>query len=201
MAPRGLRIKTEYLKKVLQMIMETERLILRKIDPERDFDAWAKSMADSDTVRYLGTKPMNRAEAWRSMAMAMGHWAIRGYGFFSLQHKQTGAWVGRVGPWYPEGWPEPEIGWTISPDHLRQGYATEAAIASIAYAFNTLGWPRIIHVILEGNEASVAVAKKLGSKLIRTQQGLPGVTVEKVMIYGQARPAVEHPFPIPAGRI
>jgi len=170
------------------MIIETERLILRKINPERDFEGWARSMADEGTVRYLGTKPMSRAEAWRNMAMAMGHWAIRGYGSFSLQHKESGAWVGRVGPWYPEGWPGREVGWTISPEYLRQGYATEAARASIDYVFNTLAWPQIIHVILEGNEASVAVAMKLGSRLISTQRGIPGVTEQKVLIYGQTMP-------------
>lgn len=169
------------------MIIETERLILRKIDPERDFEPWARAMADEGTVRYLGTKPMNRAEAWRSMAMAMGHWAIRGFGFFSLESKTSGEWVGRVGPWYPEGWPGREVGWTISPDHLRQGYAEEAARASIGYAFDQLGWSRVIHVILEGNEPSIALASKLGSRLLREQQGVPGVTHLNVLIYGQER--------------
>ena len=56
------------------MIIETDRLILRKIDPEGDFDEWAKSMADEGTVRYLGIKPMNRAEAWRNMALAIGQY-------------------------------------------------------------------------------------------------------------------------------
>jgi RimJ/RimL family protein N-acetyltransferase len=168
------------------MIIETERLILRQIDPERDFEPWAKAMANENTVRYLGTKPMSRAEAWRSMAMAIGHWSIRGYGFFSLQHKVSGDWIGRVGPWYPEGWPAPEVGWTISPDHLRQGYATEAAFAAVRYALETLHWPQVIHVIMEGNEASFAVARKIGSTLVREQQGLPGVTEEKVLIFGQS---------------
>jgi len=168
------------------MIIETERLILRQIDPDRDFEAWAKAMADENTVRYLGTKPMNRAESWRSMAMAIGHWAVRGYGFFSLEHRETGDWVGRVGPWFPEGWPAPEVGWTISPDHLRKGYATEAAVASIRYAFDVLRWPQVIHVIMEGNEASIAVARKVGSSLVREQEGLPGVTGERVLIYGQS---------------
>ena len=173
------------------MIIETERLILRKIDPERDFDEWAYSMADENTVRYLGTEPMSRAQAWRSMAAAIGHWTIRGYGFFSLEHKQTGEWLGRVGPWYPEGWPAPEVGWTISPKHLRNGYAMEAAEASINFAFNTLGWSQVIHVILQGNEPSMALARKLGSSQIRTQQGVPGVTDEMVLIYGQSNPAAQ----------
>jgi len=168
------------------MIIETERLILREIDPDRDFEPWAKAMADADTVRYLGTAPMNRAEAWRSMALGMGHWAIRGYGFFSVEHQVTGAWVGRVGPWYPEGWPAPEVGWTLSPDFRGKGYATEAARASIDYAFRELGWPQVIHVILEGNEPSIALAKRVGSALVKQQQGVPGVTDQRVLIYGQA---------------
>jgi len=143
------------------MIIKTERLILRPIDPDLDFEPWARAMADENTVRYLGTKPMSQAESWRSMAMAVGHWAIRGYGFFSLEHRETGAWVGRVGPWFPLGWPAPEVGWTIA-------------------------WPQVIHVIMEGNEASIAVAKKLGSTLIRTQQGVPGITEKTVLIYGQS---------------
>lgn len=167
------------------MRLETDRLILRPIDPERDFEGWARAMADERTVRYLGSKPMNRAEAWRSMALAMGHWAIRGYGFFSLERKEDGAWVGRVGPWNPEGWPAPEVGWTLSPDHWGHGYATEAALASLAYARDVLGWRSVVHVIMDGNEASVAVAERIGSKLLRSQQGLPGVTEEQVHIYGQ----------------
>lgn len=171
------------------MIIETERLILRKIDPERDFEAWAESMADEGTVRYLGTQPMSRPEAWRNMAMALGHWEIRGYGSFSLEHRETGEWIGRVGPWYPEGWPAPEVGWTISPRHLRKGYAGEAARACIDYVFGTLRWPEVIHVILEDNVPSIGLAKKLGSTLLRTQVGVPGVTEKTVLIYGQSNPA------------
>lgn len=169
-------------------VLETERLILRPIDPELDFDAWAKTMANENTVRYLGTPPLSRSNAWRNMCFVMGHWQVRGYGFFSVILKETGEWVGRVGPWFPEGWPEPEIGWTISPDHLRQGYAIEAARASRDFAFNTLRWRRVIHVIMAGNEGSVAVARKLGSSLIREQDGLPGLTDKRMLIYGQPRP-------------
>ena len=166
-------------------MIETERLILRRVDPERDFVAWSKAMADEQTVRYLGTKPMNSNDAWRNMAVSMGHWEIRGYGFFSVELKETGEWVGKVGPWFPRGWPGREVGWTISPDHLRQGYGAEAARASINYVFSILGWDKVIHVILEGNQASMALAKAVGSSLISERQGLPGITEEKVYIFGQ----------------
>ena len=167
------------------MILETERLILRPVDPERDFEPWAQAMADQQTVRYLNGKVLSRAEAWRNMAMVVGHWSIRGYGFFSLELKETREWVGRVGPWYPEGWPGREVGWMISPRHLRRGYGREAARAALAYAFDTLGWERVIHTILPGNEASISLALSLGSNLLDEVQGLRGVTDQAVLIYGQ----------------
>ena len=168
-------------------MIETERLILRPPDPEKDFEGLAEAMADPATVRYLDVEPMNRAQAWRSMALVTGHWSIRGFGFFSLEHKQTGEWVGRVGPWFPEGWPDREVGWTISPRFQRQGYAYEAARACLDYVFETLGWERVIHVIMEGNEPSIALAEKLGSRLQRKQKGIPGLTEASLVIYGQGR--------------
>lgn len=168
--------------------IETERLVLRAIDPARDFEPWSKAMADAETVRFIGGQVLDRALAWRNMAMVVGHWSIRGYGFFSVEHRETGEWLGRVGPWYPEGWPAPEIGWTITREHWGRGYATEAARASLDYAFGTLGWRRAIHVILKGNERSAAVAGRLGSVLVETRQGLPGVTDQEIEIYAQEAP-------------
>jgi RimJ/RimL family protein N-acetyltransferase len=167
------------------MRLETERLILREIDAERDFEGWASAMGDAETVRFLGADVMNRAQAWRHMATVIGHWRIRGYGFFSLECKATGEWIGRTGPWFPEGWPAPEIGWTILRQHWGNGYATEAGAACIEFAFRELGWQRVVHCILKGNERSVAVAERLGSALLGTQQGIPGVTEQQVLIYGQ----------------
>lgn len=169
-------------------ILETDRLRLRPIDPARDFDGWARCLADEPTVRYLNGQVMSPTEAWRNMAMVMGHWVIRDYGFFSVEEKATGDWVGRVGPWYPLGWPQPEVGWMIAPGYLRRGYAAEAGQAAIDYAFAKLGWQRVVHVILEGNVASIAVAQKLGSRLLERQTGLPGVTDKPVLVYGQDAP-------------
>ena len=171
------------------MQLETERLILRPVDPERDLEPWTRTHSDEETVRYLGGEIMSKAKSWRMMAAVVGHWQIRGYGFFSVESKDTGAWVGHVGPWFPEGWPGREIGWTIAREHWGKGLATEAARACLDYVFDTLGWKRVIHVILPGNEASIAVARKLGSDFLYAHEGLPGVTDQTVHIYGQDAPA------------
>ena len=121
-------------------ILETDRLILRTINVERDFDGWTELMADEETVRYIGGQVMNRALAWRNMYMVIGHQQVRGYSFFSIIEKSTGQWVGRVGPWNPEGWAQPEVGWAIHPNHTRKGYAAEAGEACVRYAFDQLQW-------------------------------------------------------------
>lgn len=169
-------------------VLQTERLILRPIDAERDFEPWLRTMSDPATVRYLAVEPMDRVQAWRSMATVIGHRQIRGYGSFSVEHRESGEWVGVVGPWYPEGWPFREIAWTLSPDHRGHGYATEAARAAVDHAFGTLGWPRVSHVILEGNDASVAVAERIGSKLIRRESKIEGVSDGPASVYGQDAP-------------
>ena len=80
---------------------------------------------------------------------------------FSVIEKSTGRWVGRLGPWQPEGWPGPEIGWAIVRDCWGRGYAPEGAIAATNWAFDTLGWTEIIHSIAPDNLPSQQVARKL----------------------------------------
>ena len=143
-------------------MIETSRLILRPTELQ-DFDAYAEFMADEQSARFIGGVQA-RAEAWRGFCQLAGSWYLRGFSMFSVILKANGRWIGRVGPWMPEGWPGTEVGWGIVRDHCNEGYATEAAVASIEWAFANLGWDEIIHVIDPDNEASVAVARKLGAR-------------------------------------
>ena len=167
--------------------IETDRLILRPPCVE-DFDAWAVFMADPEATHFLGG-PQPRAGAWRSLAMMTGSWVISGFGNFSVIEKASGRWIGRCGPWYPEGWPGPEIGWAFDRSAWGKGYATEAARRCLSYAYDVLGWDCVVHPIDPPNIASIAVARRIGSTL----QGpidlvLPHVTI-KVDLYGQSRKA------------
>ena len=166
--------------------LETSRLILRPIDMAADFDGFAQAYAHAQTMRYIGGSVMSRAQAWRAVATLIGHREVRGYSFFSVIEKASRAWVGEVGPWYPEGWPAPEIGWTLHPDHTGKGFATEAARACLAHVRDDLGWTSVIHLIAEGNTASEAVAERIGSRrLRRLDDGIPGLTTEPCHVYGQ----------------
>lgn len=143
--------------------IETARLILRPTASE-DFDAWAEFMS-TDASRFIGG-PQPRSTAWRGLATMAGSWALQGFGMFSLIEKASGRWVGRVGPWRPDGWPGDEVGWGVIPEVQGKGYATEAAAASMDWAIGRLGWTKIIHCIDPANAPSQGVARKLGSKIL-----------------------------------
>jgi RimJ/RimL family protein N-acetyltransferase len=101
---------------------------------------------------------------WRALMTMIGAWHAHGFAMFSVFEKTTGRWVGRLGPWMPEGWPGPEVGWTIVRDCWGRGYAPEGATAATNWAFDHLGWTHVIHSIDPANVASQVVARKLGSR-------------------------------------
>ncbi len=164
-------------------VLETSRLLLRP-PLERDLDGWAALMADATAARFIGGS-MERPVAWRGMAAMAGCWTLRGYGMFSVLERASGRWVGRVGPWWPEGWPGPEIGWGLIPERWGRGYATEAAAAAIDWTLDTLGWPEFIHVIAPENTASAAVARRLGSTLRGPGRMPAPYQDQQVEIWGQ----------------
>jgi len=139
--------------------IETERLILRPTAPE-DFDGWAELMAH-DSSRFIGG-PVPREASWRGFMAMAGSWSMLGYGMFSMIDKASGKWLGRTGPWCPEGWPGTEVGWGVLPSAMGRGYAHEAAVATMDWAFDTLGWTDIIHSIAPDNAPSIALAERLG---------------------------------------
>jgi RimJ/RimL family protein N-acetyltransferase len=164
--------------------VETDRLVLRELRDE-DLDGYHAMQNDPEVYRFLGGEGMSRNDAWRHMAMMAGHWALRGYGLWAVVEKETGAFVGRVGPWRPEGWPGLEVGWTLAREHWGKGYATEAARASVRYAFDELGADRVISLIDAANERSLAVSRRLGQTYEREWE-LDG---KPIGIYGVDRAA------------
>ncbi|MDP3852172.1 GNAT family N-acetyltransferase [Phenylobacterium sp.] len=164
--------------------LETARLILRPPIAE-DFDAWAAFVADEEAGRFLGgAQP--RPVAWRGMCTMTGAWTVAGFSMFSVVEKASGAWVGRLGPWSPDGWPGTEVGWGIAREHWGKGYAPEGATAAIDWAFDQLGWTEVIHCIDPGNVNSQNVARRLGSTILR-HAVLPPPLNDSVDVWGQTR--------------
>ncbi|MBG6155422.1 ribosomal-protein-alanine N-acetyltransferase [Labrenzia sp. EL_159] len=170
--------------------IESERLIFREFREECDFDAYAHFYA-SEQTRYYGG-PLDRSSAWRAASAMMGHWIIRGYGAWAIEEKATGDFCGIVGLWYPEGWPEREISWSIVTEKQGQGFAYEAAIRARRYAREVLGWDAVHSCIVDGNNASIGLAKKLGAVLEREEQH---PTRGKFLIFRHEDPIAASPNP------
>lgn len=165
--------------------LETPRLWLRP--PRReDFEPLAAFLADEIATAHLGG-PMPAPMAWRSLAALVGSWTLQGFAMFSVIDKASGEWVGRVGPWQPYGWPGPEVGWSIRRADWGRGYAVEAASAALDWAFDALDWPEVIHTIAPDNLASQAVARRLGSTLLRMGTLPAPHEGREVQVWGQSR--------------
>lgn len=146
--------------------IETERLVLRGWR-EGDLEGFAAMMADGEVARFLtgDQRAKSRAEAWRDMALFVGHWALRGYGLFVVEEKATGAFVGRVGAWQPENWVGFELGWGLARAHWGKGYAREAACAAGDWIFANFPVERIVSLIHAQNVRSQKLAQRLGMQL------------------------------------
>jgi RimJ/RimL family protein N-acetyltransferase len=142
--------------------LDTPRLRLRQFSAA-DWPAYAAMCADAETMRYIATgQPQTQDEAWRSIAIFLGHWQLRGYGMWALERRDTGELIGRVGFIDPPGWPGFELGWLLAREHWGRGYAREAATAALRHAFETLQRERVISLIRPQNLRSIALAEALG---------------------------------------
>jgi len=170
-----------------RLIIETPRLILRPPQTE-DFEGFCELMADEASAKFIGgVQP--REVVWRTLCELNGAWTIRGFSMFSVIEKENGRWIGRLGPWQPEGWPGTEVGWGLLSSAQGRGYALEGASAAMDYAVDVLGWTEIIHCIDPKNAPSIKVAERLGSSRLRTAEAPPPMAGIVWDVYGQTADA------------
>lgn len=152
--------------------LQTGRLKLRA--PKlSDFEHWAAFFASERS--WLERGPLDRVDAYRTRAADVALWTLRGYGPFGLDDRATGAYLGEVGIYQPEDYPEAELGWFVVPEAEGKGYAFEAATAARAHAFRDLGWQTAVSYIAPENARSIALAERLGATLDRAA-ACPGDT-------------------------
>ena len=157
------------------IVLETDRLKLRPFT-EQDLPRYLDLVGDAEVMRYIGRGvTLDAAGAWGQIAMILGHWHLRNYGLWAVEHKSTGALLGRAGLYNPEGWPGLEIGWALNRAYWGQGFATEAARAALDWAFETLEADRIISCIQPANKPSIRVAERIGERYLWDQPllGIP----------------------------
>jgi RimJ/RimL family protein N-acetyltransferase len=155
-------------------VLETARLRLRPHRPG-DFDFSAVLWADPVVTRYIGGRALTREEVWGRLLRYDGHWAMLNFGYWALEDKHSGTFLGELGFADLQREIEPrldgmaEIGWVLAPEHQGKGYATEAVRAVIGWGDAHLTTRRMVALIHPENAASLRVAEKFGFReLCRT---------------------------------
>jgi len=124
--------------------------------------------ADPVTVRYIGGKPATTEESWTRLLRYAGHWAMLSFGYWAIEEKATGQYVGEAGFADYKRIHEsslktlPEIGWVIAPGSHGRGYATEAVHAALEWGDANFARTKTTCLIEPGNVQSIRVAEKCG---------------------------------------
>jgi len=166
--------------------IETDRTLLRAYRLD-DLDAYAAMWADPVVTRFIGGWARTREDTWIRLLRYTGMWPLIGYGFWAIEDKATGRFIGEVGfhdlkrDLVPSIEGTPESGWVLIPSTHGKGLATEVVGAIHEWAKGRPGFERTVCIIDPDNGASLSVARKLGYREVtRTSyQGEPMILFER----------------------
>jgi RimJ/RimL family protein N-acetyltransferase len=150
-------------------VLHTERLILRP-PVAADFPAHFAMWSDPDVTRFISGHPLSEEDSWARLMRIIGHWAMIGYGFWSIFEKDGGARIGETGfldlrrAMTPSLNGTPEVGWGLTRAVQGKGYATEAVNAALAWGEGRFGKTRFSCIIDPDNGPSLRVAARTGFK-------------------------------------
>lgn len=148
------------------IVLETERLVLRTMEGEDDLDLFMRHLNSPAIMRYLGG-PLERHQVAEKFARNAATYAGEGFAFLFLIEKGTGELVGQAGLKRvdAQGAKNPgdmEIGWIVREDRWRRGYASEAVRALLERAFIRHSARLVCALTSESNRPSRALMEKLG---------------------------------------
>ncbi|MDX5593637.1 GNAT family N-acetyltransferase [Pseudovibrio sp. SPO723] len=147
--------------------LESERLVLRGFLP-KDLEPSSKLWMQEEVYRHISGKPSTRSECWSRLLNFSGMWNLMGFGYWAVEEKTTGAYVGEIGfadfkreMSVPiEG--KPEMGWILSPDFFGKGFGTEAVTTALLWADHHLPFSEVVCIIAPENTASQGLARRVG---------------------------------------
>lgn len=167
-------------------LIETERLIMRPYRRD-DFNAYSALFADPEVTRFIGGVPFSREQSWTRFLRQVGMWHYFGFGFFALQDRETGQFIGEAGfhdlhrVLSPSLEGTMETGWALSPRSHGRGLATEAVSAALQWGDQQFPALKKTCIIDIANIASLRVASKLHFRELRrtTYHGAQVVVCER----------------------
>jgi RimJ/RimL family protein N-acetyltransferase len=151
--------------------LETERLLLRGHEIT-DLSDCVAMWSDPQVVRYTIGQPSPPQRSWLRILSYRGHWALLGFGYWAVQEKASGRYIGEIGfaDFKREMTPSldgmPELGWALAPWAQGRGYAIEALNAAVAWGDERFQALRTVCIIHRDNERSLRIAAKLGYAVV-----------------------------------
>lgn len=167
--------------------LETDRLILRSHKRE-DFEALHEIWTHPSVYQYISGQPSTRERSWGRLLQYIGMWHAIGYGYWALEEKATGRYIGDVGfadfnrEIEPPFGDIPEMGWVLSPQIHGKGYGSEALSRMLEWGTDFFDANSARCIISPDNIASLRIAEKNGFSRIAeiTYTGEPVVLLERL---------------------
>jgi RimJ/RimL family protein N-acetyltransferase len=150
--------------------LTTPRLLLRahRLD---DYDAACAMWADPLVTRFIGGKPSTRQQTWSRLTSYLGHWAVMNYGYWAIQERSSGKFIGEAGfadfkrDIAPAMQHVPELGFALASNAHGKGYGTETVRAILEWGDANLPSRRTVCMVNEDNAASLALVQKAGYRI------------------------------------
>ena len=168
-------------------ILTTGRLLLRGHTRD-DFDAVHALWSDPIVVEHISGEPSTSSESWARLLRYVGHWCVVGYGYWVVEDRQTGRFLGEVGladyrrDVEPSFEGKPEAGWVMAPHAHGRGIAREAVRAALGWADANLAAERTVCMIAPEHAASYRLARDVGFE----EAGSANYAGETVAIFERA---------------
>ncbi|MBB4065496.1 GNAT family N-acetyltransferase [Gellertiella hungarica] len=148
-------------------VIETERMRLRVVAPG-DLERYVALWQDETVLRYTIGAALTRETGWSRILRTTGHWQVFGFGFFVVEDRQTGEFVGEAGFHDMKRQMTPSIegtletGWMLLPHRQGQGLALEVMTAAMDWAARAFPHLEMTAIIDPENQPSRRLAARLG---------------------------------------
>ena len=165
----------------LANVLETERLILRKLCTE-DAAFILRLVNEPSWLQFIGDRGVRMIEDARQYILKgpVDSYERLGFGLFAVEVKDGGIAIGICGLLKRDSLDDVDIGFAFLPEFWGKGYAYESASAVLAFA-TTLGLNRVVAIVSKENLPSISVLEKVGMRFERMMR-LPGEE-EDVLLY------------------
>ena len=167
--------------------IETDRLIIRA-HRLGDYAECVAMWADPVVTRHIGGKPSMPQQTWMRILGYAGHWSLLGFGYWAVEERSSGTFIGELGfadfkrDIVPRIDNTPELGWAFASRAHGKGFATEATRAVVAWGDRNLPSSRTVCIINPANAASIRVAEKIGFReiTVTVYNGEPVLLFERI---------------------